>query len=376
MVASKLCISADSHIVEAPEVFFGLEERFGEEEAPKIMFDPEHGAFLSLPNQRVPRPGFGVGRLGIAGHYANDPDTQSLIRKGYDGFRPGVMDPVARMDDQALDGIDAEVLYPSVLFGVYRMKNREVVAATFANYNDWLANYASQRPSRLFPLACITLDDIDQAVGELERAKKLGHRGACIPCVPPADRPYSDHHYDRFWAAAQDLNMPLPMHIFTPATANHGLPNWGPITNYAVASAGIQAVISDLICGGVCARFPGLRFVPTEWETGWVGHFLQRLDWALMREPSAAAPEVVERPSDYFHQNFLVTFEDDRIGIMTREEIGVRNLMWGSDFPHHDSIFPNSQAILDDIFDGVPDDDRYRITVANVCELYGLPFEY
>jgi predicted TIM-barrel fold metal-dependent hydrolase len=264
-----------------------------------------------------------------------------------------------------------------VLFAVYRLTNREIIAATFRNYNDWLANYCSQAPHRLFPLACIPLyEDVDMGIAELERAKKLGHRGGCIPCVPPADAPYSDRRYDRFWEAAQEMNMPLGMHVFTTANPNHGLPNWGPITNYALAQAGIAAVMSDLIIGGVCARYPRLKFVPTEWETGWVGHFLQRLDWALMREPATAAPEVVEAPSEYFHRNFLMTFEDDLIGIMSRHQIGVRNLMWGSDFPHHDSIFPNSQAVLDDIFEGVPDEERYRITVANCCELYDLPFEY
>jgi predicted TIM-barrel fold metal-dependent hydrolase len=375
MTAQQLCISADSHVVEVPEVFAGLVERYGEDQAPKILHHPEHGDTLVVPGQPI-RPNFGVGRYGIAGLYANDPETVRRIRQGYEGLRPGVLDPAERVKDQQIDGVDAEVLYPSLLFGIYRMQNKEVLAATFRNYNDWLANYASQAPRRLFPLACIPLFDIDEAIAELERAANLGHRGGCIPCVPPAELPYSDHHYDRFWAAAEEMRMPLEMHIFTTATTNHGLPNWGPITNYALAPAGLAAVVSDLICGGVCARYPELRFVPTEWETGWVAHFLQRLDWALHREPAAAAPEVTEEPSFYFHRNFLMTFEDDRIGILTRNEIGVRNLMWGSDYPHHDSIFPRSQEVLDDIFEGVSDEDRYRITVANCCELYNLPFEY
>jgi predicted TIM-barrel fold metal-dependent hydrolase len=374
MAAQKLCISGDSHVVEPPDVFAGLVERFGED-APHIVKHPEGGDVLKIGGQVRPAI-FGVGRLGIAGHYAHDPETLEMIKRGYEGMRPGVLNPIERLKDQELDGIDAEVLYPSVLFGVYRLENRDIVTAAFKNYNDWLANYCRQAPHRLFPLACIPLYDVDIAIEELERAAKMGHRGGCIPCIPPADKPYSDHYYDRFWAAAQEMRMPLDMHIFTTANANHGLPNWGPILNYALAHTGMAQVIGDLICGGVCARFPDLHFVPTEWETGWVGHFLQRLDWSLMREPESAAPEVTERPSDYFHRNFSVTFEDDRIGIMTRHDIGVRNLIWGSDYPHHDSIFPRSQEVLDDIFDGVPDEERYRITVANCCELYGLPFEY
>ena len=121
MVVKTLCISADSHVVEPPEVFNGLEERFGEE-APKILHHEEYGDILSVPGQPL-RPNFGVGRLGIAGHYANDPETIEMIHKGYAGMRKGVLDPVARLDDQAIDGIDAEVLYPSVLFAIYRIKN-------------------------------------------------------------------------------------------------------------------------------------------------------------------------------------------------------------------------------------------------------------
>jgi uncharacterized protein len=370
-MAQQLCISGDSHVVEPPEVFAGLEQRFGEE-APKIVHDPERGDVLTVAGKFR----LAVGRLGIAGHYVNDPATQEMIRRGYAGMRPGVMDPIARLKDQETDGIDAEVIYPSVMFGVYSITNPAIVAATFRNYNDWTANYCSQAPKRLFPLACIPLHDVDAAIEELHRAVKMGHRGACIPCVPPSDRPYSDRAYDPFWQTAQELRTPLLMHIFTTAAPNHGLPDWGPITNYALAHTGVAAVMSDLICGGVCARFPDLRFVPTEWETGWVGHFIQRLDWALHRTPSAAAEEVKERPSEYFRRNFIVTFEDDRIGIMTRNEIGVRNLMWGNDYPHHDSIFPRSQEVLDEIFEGVPDEDRYRITVANCCELYNLPFDY
>jgi hypothetical protein len=116
--------------------------------------------------------------------------------------------------------------------------------------------------------------------------------------------------------------------------------------------------------------------VATEWETGWVAQFLQRLDWSIHRVSAHIIPaEVTEAGSFYFHRNFRMTFEDDAVGIKTRHEIGVKNLMWGSDFPHHDSTFPRSQDVLDEIFEGVPDEDRYAITVGNVKELYRLPVE-
>jgi hypothetical protein len=97
------------------------------------------------------------------------------------------------------------------------------------------------------------------------------------------------------------------------------------------------------------------------------------MDWATYAHYRNKPAELTESFSHYFHQNFAVTFEDDRIGLATRHEIGIKNLMWGSDFPHHDSTFPRSQQVLDDIFEGVPDDERFAITAGNVRELYHLP---
>ena len=114
------------------------------------------------------------------------------------------------------------MLYPSVLFNVYQIKNLEILKATFAAYNDWTADYCKEAPHRLFPLACLQLYDLDEAIAEMERAR-LGHVGVCIPATAPPDRLYSDRWYDRFWDA-QAMQMPLTMHIFTGATPNHGLP--------------------------------------------------------------------------------------------------------------------------------------------------------
>ncbi|MGH2519869.1 MAG: amidohydrolase family protein, partial [Chloroflexota bacterium] len=129
-----------------------------------------------------------------------------------------------------------------------------------------------------------------------------------------------------------------------------------------------------IIMSGVCERFPGLKFVVTEFETGWVGNLLRRLDHGYRRTGGNSFPGVKLSmlPSDYWHRNFLVTFEDDPIGIRTRDFIGVPNLMWGSDYPHGDSIFPRSQETLDQLFAGLPAADRAAITHGNVSRLYKL----
>ena len=145
------------------------------------------------------------------------------------------------------------------------------------------------------------------------------------------------------------------------------------ITSYASAATTIQITVADLICQGVAHRFPDLRFVCAEWNTGWLAHWLERLDHAFYRSRSAAPPELDLLPSEYWRRQFYATYEDDVVGVMSREPIGVKTLLFGNDYPHHDSIWPNSQRVLDGLFGEVPGTDRYAMTVGNLANLYGLP---
>ena len=144
------------------------------------------------------------------------------------------------------------------------------------------------------------------------------------------------------------------------------------ITSYASAASTIQITVSDLICQGVAHRYPDLKFVCAEWETGWLAHWLQRLDHAFYRSRGAAPEWVDLKPTEYWRRQFYATFEDDRVGVMSRDLIGVDTLMWGNDFPHHDSIWPHSQEILEDIFAGVSDADRQAMTAGNLGKLYSV----
>jgi predicted TIM-barrel fold metal-dependent hydrolase len=156
-----------------------------------------------------------------------------------------------------------------------------------------------------------------------------------------------------------------------------GLPaHWGApgnsIIGYTMAHGGMVATMAQLICGGVAARYPKLRFVCGEFETGWLGHVLQRLDHATYRVRDQASPDLKMEPSAYFHRQFSATFEDDVAGVLTRHLIGVDNLIWGNDYPHHDSIWPHSMEVMERIFAGVPAAEREKMTSTNVLKLYGI----
>src|SRR5439155_17841787 len=127
---------------------------------------------------------------------------------------------------------------------------------------------------------------------------------------------------------------------------------------------------------GVWERVPRLQFRPTVFQTGSIGDFLGRTGPARIRHGGKIAGYTLPlKPRDYWHRQFTATFEDDPIGVRTRDFIGVENLMWGSDYPHGDSIFPESQPILDSLFSPEEEADRFMVTAANVVKLYNLPFD-
>ena len=143
--------------------------------------------------------------------------------------------------------------------------------------------------------------------------------------------------------------------------------------NYASSPTTVQRTLVDLMCRGVATRHPSLKFVVGEFNAGWIAHWLDRVDQGLLREHRFRSKDFTgERPHEVWRRQFYATIEDDRPAVLTREIIGLDNLMWGSDYPHVDSTWPCSTEVLDEIFEGVPDADRNRITHQNVKNLYGI----
>ena len=134
-----------------------------------------------------------------------------------EGFqqREGGWDPNARITEMEVDGLSAEVLYPTLLLKLFALDDAGLQEACFRVYNDWLIEYCSVDRDRLIGVAAISAYNIDNAVKELERCRKAGLKGALVWQAPHPDLPFHSKHYDRVWAAAQDLEAPVSMHILT-----------------------------------------------------------------------------------------------------------------------------------------------------------------
>lgn len=385
-------ISADSHVVEGPDVFLGLADRFGDE-APRVMNVDDQVDAIVVPKYGM--RGVSVARMGMAATrlarneplqrrkgrkpevaHMQDPELVALFNKGYAGMRKGLLDGAHRYEDQDVDGLAAEFLYPGY-FGMFGMKNIPLLVALQKNYNDWLHNYATASNGRLFGLAALPIQDIDAAFTELERVIKLGFRGGMIPCTSPADRPYFDLAYEPLWSLAEEANFPLSMHVgcaaYRPREFRTRPVHPDGIADYAATQSTVQRTIVEFMCRGVCERHPRLKIVVAEFNAGWIAHWLERVDQGLQREyRNKSDPYAGPSPQEVWKRQFYATIEDDRPALATRNFIGVDNLMWGSDYPHTDSTWPCSLEVLDELFDGIADSDRSKITCENVQNLYGI----
>ena len=385
-------ISADSHVVEGREVFTGLADRFGDE-APRIMDVDDQVDAIVVPARGL--RGVGVARMAMAATrlarnealdrkrgrkpdvaHMQAPELVALFNKGYAGMRRGLVDGAHRYEDQDVDGLAAEFLYPG-FFGMFSFENTALLVALQKNYNDWLYDYTAASKGRLFGLPAIPVQDPEAAAAEIDRVAKMGFKGACIPCTSPAERPYFDAAYEPVWACAEEAGLPLSMHVGTNAyvpTAK-GVKPWRPdaIADYAASQSTVQRTIVEFLCRGVCERHPKLKIVVAEFNAGWIAHWLDRVDQGLQRERrNMAEPFTGTPPHEVWQRQFYATIEDDRPALATRDFIGVDNLMWGSDYPHTDSTWPCSAAVLDELFENIPTEDRAKITRDNVKALYGV----
>ena len=196
-------ISADSHVVEGRDVFTGLADRFGDQ-APRVMNVGDQVDAIVIPANGM--RGVSVARMGMAatrmarneplnrkpGHkpdvaHMKDPELVALFNKGYAGMRKGLVDGAHRYEDQDVDGLAAEFLYPG-FFGMFGLSNTALLVALQKNYNDWLNDYSTASDGRLFGLAAIPVQDPEAATEEIDRVIAMGFKGGCIPCTSPADR--------------------------------------------------------------------------------------------------------------------------------------------------------------------------------------------
>ncbi len=375
MEESYRLISTDDHIIEPPDVWKDrLEARF-QDRAPRIVDDGESEQWIF--------EGTTIKNVGLSVMAGRPYEKYSPKAVRFAEMRPGCFDPRERLADMDRDGVEAEVLFPTVpgMAGqtFAQADDKELALRCLQAYNDWLADtWCAADPKRLIGQMIVPLWDVGLAVRELERGVGLGHKALSFSACPETMGfpGIGDPAWDPLWDAVEAAGIPVSLHIASgsfrgalPLDPGAGAPadvfiTVAPTTNFTV--------IANLLFSGVLARHPKLRFLSVEGGICWLAYLLQRADEVFEKHRHWTKPPITERPSFYFHRQIFANFLDDAVGVATRHQIGIDNVMFEVDYPHSDTTFPRSREVVARTFAGVPEDETRKIVRENAIRFFGL----
>src|SRR5216117_3183995 len=299
--------------------------------------------------------------------------STGLYEDGKKGIRrPG--DPHLRVKEMDRDGVDAEVIY-GILAAAAKLNDREASNEMLRIYNTWLNDFCSHSPDRHIGLACLPYGDIEAAVAEVHRVAKLGFKGIELSCSWDME-PMWHPMWEPLWQAVNDVNLPLHFHTFPSLPPGKIDEQKGLIRRAAFFTAvssfqlNLVNILSAVIGRAVLERYPNIRISFGESGIGWIPYALDRMDYEW--EDRFRDLGLTMKPSDYWRRQCRATFQFDQIGTKLIDEMGVETLMWGSDYPHPDGVWPESSKYIAEQFGHLPADVTHKITCENAGKFYGL----
>ena len=320
-----------------------------------------------------------AGVLGAMG----DPDIVPAPDRTYArGCPPASYDAQARIERLDQEKLGKAILYPTVgLLWEPEIEDPALAQAYCRSYNRWIVDMCAQGAGRIFPIAHISLADVDLAVAELERAVNSGCIGAMVLPFTMTRKAHGHPYYDPFWAAAEALGIPVGLHpSFEPTSMSHHqrfdeLMQSEPIDfsfyfDVLVGQSMMQAFVS-LFNYGVFERFPKLKVVVLESQAGWIGYLLDRMD-AVWEGPLKATTQLVEKPSFYFSRQCWISADpDERALTHIIDHVGNDKFFWASDFPHPDHTDEYIDS-LKTLLAPCSEETQRKVMFENVAKVYDL----
>jgi uncharacterized protein len=373
-------ISADCHIdlpMLAPDIFTANATPALKERMPYVTDGPD-GPYWTCKNGGSFGLLNGVGPAGqklVPGqNYRVDVMAATgLYEDGKKGHRHPT-DPVLRAKDMDRDGVQAEVIF-GILGAATRLNDPVAANEMFRIYNDWLVDFCKHDPARFIGLACLPYGDIDAAVKEVRRVAKLGLRGVELSCSWDME-PMWHPMWEPLWKTIHEVNLPLHFHTFPavpPSQLDKATGQSRRAAFFTVVSGfqmNLVNILAAVIGAAVLERYPNVRISFGESGIGWIPYALDRMDFEW--EDRFRDLGLTMKPSDYWRRQCKGTFQFDRIGGKLIEEMGVETLMWGSDYPHADGVWPESDKYIQEQFGHLSADYTHKITCENAGRFYGL----
>lgn len=338
-------------------------------------------------NEWQTHTGVSLGRVGGLGHLGrkyvkgDSPRADELANTGLfsDGdkglLRPSV--PELRQRDLDLDGVDAEIIY-GVLALASNIQDADVFEEVLRIYNTWVASFCKFAPNRFFGVACIPLTSVDAAVREVHRAAQLGLCGGELPARSPI-YPLWDSCWEPLWKAFSDTNLTICVHTVPDKSLfevkSSGInPKDFHRKKLAVTLSTFQLqtanFISTIIFSGALDRYRNLRVAVAESGVGWLPYLMERMDG--LWEEQFGKEILASAPSEYFQNRIFASFQSEPKGLQLIAKVAPNAVMFASDYPHPDGVWPRSKKVLETEFVGIEREIFDAITYGNATKAFDL----
>ncbi|MCW2546587.1 MAG: hypothetical protein JWN96_1047 [Mycobacterium sp.] len=359
---------ADGHVVEPDVVWDEFLPAKYRSYAPRVLQEADHFRYICNDRLgfRIAGRGESVASPGQTPHLADTPVPAT-----------GADDPVARLADMDIDGIATAALYPTYGLMIQGVTEREPALALCRAINDWLAEYCREDPQRLIGVGVLPMTDAGDALGEARRCvEDLGFRGVWRrPEQIPGTPLINDESYEPLWDYLAGANVAFTFHpglngvvpsdflyqrysdYFSPAHAVH-------------FAAEQMMTLTTMVAYGVLERHPDLKVAFMECGAAWVVPYLHRLDEHL-EIFGFDRGGLRMKPSEYFARQCFVSAEEVEPGLGLTMEMYPNTVVFASDYPHGDGIFPGSTADLLNT-DELDKATVRKIMVENADRLYNV----
>ena len=288
----------------------------------------------------------------------------------------GMVDPVQRLSDMDLEGIDTAVLFGTAPFlSLPFVEDRDLACAIAGVYNDWLSDYCKADPRRLKGVALVPIQEPVEAVKELRRCvEKLGFVAVATPVHSASGKNLDHPDLHEFLREVERLTVPLCVHVGAGDGTAAGIERFDhPFFTHAMAHPFEQMIaVLCLVVGGLLERFPNLKVAFLEAGAGWVPYWMERLD-EHYEYLQPTVPWLKKPPSEYMRsEQVYYAFEpDERTLPFVIEFVGEDRLIFASDYNHSDSKFPATVKSVLQRRD-ISRDAMKKIMGENAARLYRL----
>jgi predicted TIM-barrel fold metal-dependent hydrolase len=281
-----------------------------------------------------------------------------------------------RIIDMDRDGIDAELIFPSLGLVNYLIEDSEAELISARAYNDWCINHFREHLDRFVPAAIMPVRDLGNTVSEMQRAIDMGYTAVMLPVVPCDGIPlYNMPEWDPVFALAAATETPVIMHTGTgKVNIRAARGPGGALINYTRQLEDATNAIMYLVGGGVLDRNPGAKVVFAECGASWLVGMGERMDEVYHGHEHFIQPKLSRVPSQIVREQIVCAFQNDKNCVANREAMGLETMIWASDYPHKEGTFPHSQRVIEELFKDVDitPEERAAILGGTAAKLFKL----